>query len=47
MESEKLKVMMTFEEARECSFEPMVGLRAPSEVRSALKSTKLEYGEMV
>lgn len=36
--SEKLKVMMTFEEAKECTFEPMVGLRAPLEMRGVLKS---------
>lgn len=47
LEEEKLKVMMTFEEAKECRFEPMVGLRAPLEVKSVLKSRQLEYGDMV
>jgi len=29
LQEEKQKVMLTFEEARECRFQPMVGLRAP------------------
>ncbi|KAL4443101.1 hypothetical protein ABPG74_002168 [Tetrahymena malaccensis] len=47
LEEEKLKVMMKFEEAKECRFEPMVGLRAPLEVKSQLKDRQLEYGELI
>lgn len=35
---EKSKVMMTLSDAKECRFEPMVGMRAPLEMRAVLKS---------